>query len=104
MTNNKEMALIDIGNFLPEETVLDTVLAQFFEYTEKDPDSINLRDDVLALGIGYQTVRVFSYLSALLAKEPFSDLTGKELSETIHYSINYFNARLDKEARDYDNL
>jgi hypothetical protein len=96
----KGITLIDIAQFLPDEDALDTLLSRFFEYTEKDLSSTNLRDDVMALAVGYQTVKLFGFLANLFSKEPFDELTGKELSDTIRYSMDYFNQRLTKEGND----
>ena len=100
----KEITLIDIATFLPEESSLDTLLDKFLEFTEKDITKLNLRDDVMALSVGYQTVKIFSLLAHVLAREPFNTLTGKELSATIIYSMDYFNQRLDEEGHGYDNI
>ena len=100
----KGITLIDIATLLPDESALDTLLDKFFEYTEKDISTLNLRDDVMALAVGYQTVKLFGYLSEILAREPFNKLTGKELSETIKYSMDYFNHRLDREGYGHDNI
>ena len=98
----KGIHLIDVASLLPDESDLDTLLAKFFEYTEKDRATINLRDDIMALSVGYQTVKLLGFLSDIFSKEPFDTLTGKELSETIQYSMDYFNHRLDKEGHGYD--
>ena len=98
------ITLIDVASFLPDERALDALLEMFFEYTEKDIATINLRDDIMALVVGYQTVKLLGLLSDIFTKEPFDNLTGRELSATIKYSMDYFNHRLDSEGDGYDNL
>ena len=102
MAKGKGITLIDISTFLPDMTLLDDLLAKFFEYTEKNADTVSLRDDIMALAVGYQTVKVFGLLGELLTREPFNNLTGKELSATMEYSMDYFNHRLDKGGFGYD--
>ena len=96
------ITLIDISTLLPDRSVLDNLLDKFFEYTEKDISTIDLRDDIMALAVGYQTIKLLGFLSELFSKEPFDNLTGKELSATIRYSMDYFNHCLDKEGDGYD--
>ena len=102
--DSRGITLIDIATLLPDESSLDTLLARFFEYTEKDISTLNLRDDVMALAVGYQTVKIFGYLTEILLQKPFKDLTGEELSATLQYSMDYFNHRLDREGYGYDNI
>ena len=99
---SKGITLIDVASCLPDESALDTLLDRFFEYTEKDISTVDLRDDIMALAVGYQTLKIFGFLSAIFSKEPFDTLTGKELSATIKYSMDYFNHRLDREGDGYD--
>jgi len=91
---DKGINIIDVARFLPEETALDTLLDRFLEYTEKDITNLHLRDDVMALSVGYQTVRVFGMLSEVLKQDCFKDLTGQELSAIVNHSIDYFNMRV----------
>lgn len=102
MDKGKGITLIDIATFLPNESLLDNLLEKFFEYTERDVDKVSLRDDIMPLAIGYQTVKLFGLLGDLFTKEPFNSLTGEQLSEIIQYSMDYFNHRLDKEGYGYD--
>ena len=99
---DKGIHLIDVALLLPDESALDTLLERFFEYTEKDIATINLRDDIMALSVGYQTIKLFGFLSDIFSQEPFVNLTGKELSETIKYSMDYFNHRINREGYGYD--
>ena len=88
-------SLIDITTLLPNAEVLDNLLSRFIEYTEKDRDSLDIRDDIMTLAIGYQTVRLFGFLSEIFTSEQFKDLTGKELSEVLRLSMDYYNHMLD---------
>ena len=99
---DKGIHLIDVALLLPDESALDTLLERFLEYTEKDIATINLRDDIMALSVGYQTIKLFGFLSDIFSQEPFVNLTGKELSETIKYSMDYFIHRINREGYGYD--
>ena len=88
-------SLIDISTLLPNAEVLDNLLSRFIEYTEKDKESLDIRDDIMTLAIGYQTVRLFGFLSEIFTSEQFKDLTGKELSEVLRLSMDYYNHMLD---------
>jgi len=92
------ITLLDVASFFPDESDLDTLLERFFEYTEKDRATINLRDDIMTLVVGYQTVKILGLLSHIFSQEPFNSLTGGELSETIKYSMDYFTYRLDRKG------
>lgn len=96
------ITLIDVLSCLPDVRSLDNLLCKFLEYTEKDLETVDLRDDIMALAVGYQTVKLFGFLSEVFSKEPFDSLTGKELSEVIKHSMDYFHSRLDTEGGGYD--